>query len=79
MQNTGQRDIMAQAVYLAQLQAAKGNCKCNVCAILRKATDNMTADFLGANPGGATSAAQALERAQAANLNPQETIDLGGD
>ena len=44
------RDTMAQAVYLAQLQACKGKCQCNVCQILRKAADQMSEDFL--NPSG---------------------------
>lgn len=51
----GKSDIMAQAVYLAQLEAAKGNCKCATCRILRKATRAMTEQFLGSaevvNPG----------------------------
>jgi hypothetical protein len=50
----GQKDIMAQAVYLAQLEAAKNNCKCRTCQILRKATSSMTDQFLQeppANPG----------------------------
>jgi hypothetical protein len=48
----GQKDTMAQAVYLAQLEAAKGNCKCRTCQILRKATASMTEAFLQepANP-----------------------------
>ncbi len=40
------QDTMAQAVFLAQLQAAKNGCGCNVCKILRKASDAMTAQFL---------------------------------
>lgn len=50
----GQKDIMAQAVYLAQLEASKGKCNCKACKILRKATSRMTAEFLQeapANPG----------------------------
>jgi hypothetical protein len=39
-------DIMAQAVFLAQLEAAKNNCKCKTCQILRRASDLMTAQFL---------------------------------
>jgi len=46
----GKKDYMAQAVYLAQLQANKGNCQCNTCKILRKATEQMTADFLQDKP-----------------------------
>jgi len=47
----GQRDIMAQAVYLAQIQAAKGKCQSNVCKILRKGSDNAAAAFI-AEPQG---------------------------
>ena len=43
----GKSDIMAQAVYLAQLEAAKNSCKCQTCRILRKATRAMTEQFLG--------------------------------
>jgi len=39
-------DQMAQSFYLAQLQACKGSCKCNVCQILRKASDQMSAQLL---------------------------------
>lgn len=51
----GRSDIMAQAVYLAQLEAARGQCKCRTCLILRKANRAMTDQFLGKtseNPGG---------------------------
>ncbi len=51
---TGRSDIMAQAVYLAQLEAARGQCKCRTCQILRKANKAMTDQFLGKvseNPG----------------------------
>ncbi len=50
----GRSDIMAQAVYLAQLEAARGQCKCRTCQILRKANKAMTDQFLGKtseNPG----------------------------
>ncbi len=40
------KEIMAQAVYLAQIEAAKGACQCKVCQILRKANDAMTEEFL---------------------------------
>ena len=43
----GNQDTMAQAVFLAQLEAAKGTCKCNTCRILRRASTMMTAQFLG--------------------------------
>lgn len=41
-----QKDQIAQAVYLAQLQAAKGTCNCPACQLLRKATDAMTQEML---------------------------------
>ena len=53
----GKQDIMAQAYFLAQLQAAKNGCKCNVCQILRKASDQMTAAFLAPAPGAPPAAA----------------------
>lgn len=42
----GRSDVMAQYVYLAQLQAVKGKCKCNVCQLLRKGADAATAALL---------------------------------
>lgn len=39
-------DTLAQAVFLAQLEAVKGKCDCKACQILRKASDSMTAQFL---------------------------------
>lgn len=48
----GKGDVMARAVYLAQLEAAKGKCKCKTCQILRRATDTMTKQFMGeVSPG----------------------------
>ena len=57
------RDIMAQGVFLAQLYAAKGACKCQACHILRKATQQMSAAFLSEStkPAGA----ETLEPAEA--------------
>lgn len=45
----GRSDIMAQAVYLAQLESAKGDCQCRTCQILRKASQAMTDQFLAGN------------------------------
>ncbi len=39
-------NVMAQAVFLAQLEAAKSKCDCRTCQILRKATEAMTAQFM---------------------------------
>ncbi len=40
---------MAQAVYLAQLEACKNGCQCKTCQILRKATESLTTEFLAAD------------------------------
>ncbi|MBA7582985.1 hypothetical protein ES708_24923 [subsurface metagenome] len=56
----------AQAVYLAQLQACKGSCKCRSCQLLRKAADSMTEETLNptpANPGGVEDALAMLKDA----------------
>ena len=65
----GQKDIMAQTVYLAQLEAAKGTCKCRTCQILRKGNQAMTDQFLGkaqAAPGSPASAVETID------LTPEE-------
>jgi len=56
----------AQSVYLAQLQACKGSCKCNPCQLLRKAADAMTEETLNptpANPMGVEDAMSILTAA----------------
>ena len=40
------RQQMATAVYLAQLEANKGQCNCKVCQILRKGNDQTVESFL---------------------------------
>lgn len=40
------KDGIAQSFYLAQLQACKGSCQCNVCKLLRNAADLQTAALL---------------------------------
>ena len=61
----GKQDIMAQGYFLAQLEAAKGKCACKVCQILRRASDQMTAQFLQPTPAGqvtvATEAADVVD------------------
>jgi len=72
----GKSDIMAQAVYLAQLEAARGNCKCNACRILRKASRTMTEQFLGGsgeNPPGVEEAMKAVQEAR------PEVLTLGDE
>ena len=59
----GKSDIMAQAVYLAQLEAAKNSCKCTTCRILRKATKSMTEQFLGSTGTGTPGATEASKAA----------------
>jgi len=46
-------NAMAQAVYLAQLFAARNTCNCEACQLLRKVSADMTADFLGEPPNRA--------------------------
>jgi len=56
----------AQAIYLAQLQACKGTCKCRACQLLRKAADAMTEETLNpapGNPGGIQDAMELLKSA----------------
>ncbi|MCK4722494.1 MAG: hypothetical protein KAT75_04280 [Dehalococcoidia bacterium] len=60
----GKSDVMAQAVYLAQLEAAKNNCKCTTCRILRKATRTMTEQFLSSPGGDSPGAAEVLKAAR---------------
>lgn len=51
----------AQMVYLAQLNAAKSNCKCEACQLLRKGVDAMTQVALGSGVPGAGQLEQALK------------------
>lgn len=74
----GKSDIMAQAVYLAQLEAARGNCKCATCRILRKATKSMTEQFLGGtgdNPQGIKGAIEAVPVEGSSQLAGDEEED----
>ena len=52
---------VAQAFYLAQLQACKGKCQCNVCKLLRTASDNMTEELLSGKSQKAVDPTAALE------------------
>ena len=68
----------AQAVYLAQLQACKGSCKCKSCQLLRKAADSMTEETLNpvkSNPMGVEDAISTL---QAAGYDLSTLPGLGG-
>ncbi len=67
----GNQDTMAQAVFLAQLEAAKGTCKCNSCRILRKASTLMTEQFIGKAPA-ATPGPGADDGSTALKLDDEE-------
>jgi hypothetical protein len=70
----GKSDVMAQAVYLAQLEAARGTCKCKTCRILRKAATMMTDQFLSpgsANPAGIKDVIESVK------AQTTETFSLG--
>lgn len=45
------KETAAQAFYLAQLQACRGKCQCNVCKLLRKAADAQTEALLNPKKG----------------------------
>ena len=71
-------DIMAQAVFLAQLEAAKGKCNCKACAILRRSSDMMTAQFL--NPQAASPAADKdVEKTLEAAVEEVVSFKEGGE
>ena len=55
------KDGIAQAFYLAQLQACKGSCQCNVCKLLRNAADLQTATLLNPQGEGKQGAEAALD------------------
>jgi hypothetical protein len=61
----GKKDTMAQAVYLAQLEANRGTCKCKVCRILRKGSEEAADAFLAAK-----SPAPVVDPALVAGLTP---------
>ncbi len=45
---TGTKNAAAQFIYLAQLEAQKGTCKCKGCQLLRKCNDAMVDQALKA-------------------------------
>lgn len=55
------KDGIAQAFYLAQLQACKGSCKCNVCKLLRQAADLQTAALLKSQSEGYKAGEEVLD------------------
>ena len=70
------KDTMAQAVYLAQLQACKGSCKCNVCQILRKAADRMSEDFLNPTPAHSPDLEQAIKLVRESGISLSDTVTV---
>lgn len=44
------KQAVAQYYYLAQLQACKGSCQCNVCKLLRKCADVQAEELLNPSP-----------------------------
>ena len=69
----------AQAVYMAQLQACKGNCKCRSCQLLRKAADHMTEETLNPTPGTPQSIEEAMSVLTAAGYNVTNLPRVGGE
>jgi len=59
----------AQAVYLAQLQACKGSCKCKACELLRKAADAMTEETLNPQADESSTIKDALEAVRGAGYD----------
>ena len=69
----------AQAVYLAQLQACKGSCKCQSCQLLRKAADAMTEETLNPTPGNPGGIEDALELLKEAGYDINKPLGAGGE
>ncbi len=46
----GSKESLAEGVYIAQLFAAKGTCKCAACRALRLANDRMITSFVTPAP-----------------------------
>jgi len=76
---TNGKSQYAQAVYLAQLQACKGSCKCRPCELLRKAADAMTEETLNPTPGNPAGVEDALEMVRAAGYDVTEPPGPGGE
>ena len=69
----------AQAVYLAQLQACKGTCKCRSCELLRKAADAMTEETLNPTQGNPGSVDDAWSVLTAAGYDMTKLARPGGE
>ena len=69
----------AQAVYMAQLQACKGSCKCKSCELLRKAADHMTEETLNPSPVNPASVEDAMTALTAAGYDVTGLHGPGGE
>jgi len=70
---------MAQAIYLAQLFAARGTCKCKACQLLRKVSDDMTDEMLGAAAPTGAKKKQGKVKIPGVDLSPQDLINIGDE
>jgi hypothetical protein len=68
---------LAQAIYLAQLFAARNTCKCKACMLLRKASDDMTDQMLGGAAPGADTKKRFKARVAETNIHTQNVINPG--
>ena len=68
----------AQAVYMAQLQACKGSCKCSSCQLLRKAADHMTEETLNPSLPNPASVEDAMELLKGAGYDITKPPGEGG-
>jgi len=69
----------AQAVYMAQLQACKGTCKCKSCQLLRKAADAMTEETLNPTSVDPESVEDALAMLKEAGYDITKPPGEGGE
>ena len=69
----------AQCVYMAQLQACKGSCKCKSCELLRKAADAMTEETLNPTPGKPGGVEDAMELLREAGYDVNKPPGSGGE
>ena len=69
---------LAQAIYLANLFAARGTCQCEACQLLRKSTEGMTQAFLGGAGGGpGGNIGQVMQQmSKVPGAQPGETVEV---
>jgi len=70
------KEAVAQAFYLAQLQACKGKCQCNVCKLLRSATDQMTAEMIQGKGDNTPTAEGILASMKEAGISLEELTSV---